>query len=119
LLIKDILNLKWAMVGIENLTGLSSGIDWSEVIMGVPGLGGLVAIGKAVGIVVIVYISFLIIRSIVQIKYSLRFKRLTQNVEDINRKMDILISQKSRKEKPSEKDVKKKGWFARLFSWKK
>ena len=55
-------------------------------------LGTLINLGKAVGIAVIVYIVFMIIRSITQIKYSLRFKKLAKNVEEINRKMDVLIN---------------------------
>ena len=51
-------------------------------------------LGKAIGIAALVYIIFLIIRTILQVRYSFRFKRLTQNVESINKKMDLLIGKK-------------------------
>ena len=57
----------------------------------IPGIEGLVTIGKTLGIVAIIYVVFLIISSIVQVLYSLRFKKLAQNVEEINKKMNVLI----------------------------
>jgi hypothetical protein len=80
------------MVDIFNVTEGVNGINWANVIMGIPGIGDLILIGKAVGIAVLIYITFLIIRSVTQILYSRRFKRLTENVEQINKKMDDLIS---------------------------
>ena len=79
-----------------NTTAALGNVDWGNMILGVPGIAGLVSIGKAVGIAVIVYIAFLIIRSIVQIKYSLRIKKISQNVEEINKKMDVLIGKKKK-----------------------
>jgi hypothetical protein len=67
---------------------------FKDVTTGIPGIGDLVVIGKAVGVVAIVYIVFLIIRSIVSINYSLRFKKLANNVDEINQKMDYLIGKK-------------------------
>jgi len=79
------------MVNISSVDVLK-GVDWPNLIAGVPGVRDLILIGKAVGIAVLVYIVFLIIRSITQILYSRRFGRMTKNVEEINSKMDILIS---------------------------
>lgn len=84
------------MVNFNSTTGALTNMDWTNVIANVPGVSNLISIGKAVGIAVIVYIVFLIIRSIVQINYSLRFKRLTANVEEINQKMDLLIGKKKK-----------------------
>jgi hypothetical protein len=78
------------MVDMNSTVGALTNINWVNVIAGVPGVADLIAIGKIVGIATLVYIVFLIIRSIVQINYALRFKRLTQNVEEINQKMDFL-----------------------------
>ena len=80
-----------------------SGLNWANLIGGIPGISGLVTIGKAVGIAVLVYIIFLIIRSITQILYSRRFGKLTKNVEEINHKMDILISKSGREEAKKKK----------------
>lgn len=82
-----------------NSSEIANGVDWLKVISGIPGISGLITIGKAVGIAVLVYIIFLIIRSITQILYSFRFKRLLKNVEDINKKMDLLISKTDKKGK--------------------
>jgi hypothetical protein len=87
----------------DNITGALGSIDWINVIGGVPGVSDLITIGKAVGIAFLIYIIFLIIRSITQILYSLRFKRLTRNVEEINQKMDVLISHLSGKESKATK----------------
>jgi hypothetical protein len=79
-------------MAVSNVTDAIDGINWANVIMGVPNIGDLIAIGKAVGIAVLVYITFLIIRSITQILYSRRFKKLSEDVDQINKKMDSLIS---------------------------
>ena len=71
-------------------TGLG-GFDLVGALYGMPGISQLITIGKAVGIAVLIYIIFLIIRSITQILYSIRFKKVAKNVEEINHKMDILI----------------------------
>ena len=63
------------------------------------GLSTLITIGKAIGIAILVYVIFLIIKAIVQIGYARRIKRIANNVEEINKKMDILISGKKIKEK--------------------
>ena len=55
------------------------------------GAATLVKLGQAVGVVVLVYLVFLIIRVITDILSSLRFKRMAKNIEAINNKMDLLI----------------------------
>lgn len=89
------------MVSIANITEVVGAVGK------IPGVSGLINIGKALGIAVIVYLIFLIIRSIVSINYSLRFKRLTQNVEEINQKMDTLIGKEKGEKGKSRKDRKK------------
>lgn len=94
------------MVALANVSNSLGSIDWINVIGGIPGISDLILIGKAVGIAVLVYIVFLIVRSITQILYSLRLKRVAKNVEEINKKMDLLISQISRKESKAIKNKK-------------
>jgi ABC-type anion transport system duplicated permease subunit len=79
-------------------TGLNV-LDLIELLYGLPGIGKLIEIGKAIGIAVLVYITFLIVKTITQILYSLRIKKLTKNVEEINKKMDLLIGSKIKKVK--------------------
>lgn len=81
---------------INNTTANLSTLD---VLSRIPGFQGLVKVGLAVGILILVYIIFLIIRSVTQISYSFRFKRMTKNVEEINKKMDILIEKNKGKKK--------------------
>jgi len=80
------------MVEINQIVNESvSNIDWSSVLSKIPGFSSLVKVGIGLGIVIIVYVVFLIIRSITQILHSRRFGKMTRNVEEINQKMDILL----------------------------
>lgn len=81
-----------------NSTSLGS-LDLVGAIYGMPGVSQLINIGKAVGIAVLVYLIFLIVRTITEILYSLRFKKLTKNVDEINKKMDLLIGKKIKDKK--------------------
>jgi len=54
---------------------------------------------KVLGVVVIIYLIFLIIRTIVQIRSGRRIRKMAKDIEEINRKVDILISGKKIKEK--------------------
>lgn len=60
-------------------------------------LSPIMPILQAVGIAFLVYLIFLIIKAIVGINSSLRLKRIAQNVEEINAKLDKLINKKEKK----------------------
>ena len=69
-------------------------------------LSPIFTIFKAIGIILLIYIIFLIIRAIFRWKTSFDISRISRNVEEINNKLDILIK---REEKPKiEKSKKKK-----------
>lgn len=90
------------MALIENITIAPTSGLVSEVmdkLVNLPGVGNLINILKAVGIVLFVYFIFLIIRTISQIKHNFNIKKIAQNVEEINHKMDILTSKKEKKNK--------------------
>lgn len=70
--------------------------DIAQSLSAVPGVSTLVKIGQIAGILVIVYLAFLLVRMVFQIKYAISMKKLNQNVEEINKKMDKLIG-KSKK----------------------
>ena len=59
-------------------------VDWISVI---PGLGGLIKIGQVAGVFVIIYVGFLIVRGVMQWKYTRRNKSIEQNVAEINHKL--------------------------------
>ncbi len=78
-------------------------VNSSEIVGGliddiVPALleraGPLIMIFKAVGIVLMVYIVYLIYRSIVRIKDRRRMKRIEKKVFDIDAKLSKLIGKK-------------------------
>ena len=78
---------------IENIT--SSGI--LGALANLPGVSTLVKILSGIGIIIIIYFIFLIIRMITQIRHNLNIKKLAQNVEEINKKMDVLIGKDKKK----------------------
>jgi hypothetical protein len=59
----------------------------------------LTKIGQALGIVAIAYIIFLIVRGIIQWKYSRRIKSMFKTVDGIDRKLDRLIKINTKKKK--------------------
>ena len=88
------------MVDINQVVNESvSNIDIGSVLSKLPGFSSLVKVGIGLGIVIIIYVVFLIIRSITQILYSRRFGKMTRNVEEINQKMDILLRNTSKANK--------------------
>ena len=81
----------------------------------------LVTIFQIVGIALLAYIIFLIIRAFFRWKTTAKVSQMARNVEEINKKMDILIekldgiSKKEIKEAVKEEKKEKKGFFRRLF----
>ncbi len=63
------------------------------------GLSFVLTLAKAVGIAVLVYIAFLIVKAVVQTRQALRIKSMQQTLEEINKKLDVLVSKKSDKDK--------------------
>lgn len=63
----------------------------------------LLNIAKAIGILFIIYIAFLIVRAIIQTRQALRIKSIAENVEAINRKLDSLVHHKSEFHKEKKK----------------
>jgi hypothetical protein len=88
---------------VTNVSTAFGGLDLLGALYGLPGISTLINIGKAVGIAVLIYIIFLIVRTVTQILYSLRFRKVAQNVEDINKKMDLLIFRLGGKESKATK----------------
>ena len=62
-----------------------------------PGLSFIVTLSKAIGIAILVYIGFLIIKTLVQTRQAFRIKSIAVNVEQINKKLDSLIKDKKSK----------------------
>ncbi len=63
----------------------------------------LITLLKIVGIAILAYILFLIISVLFRIKESFRMKKILKNVEEINRKLDLIVKKKSGTRKKIEK----------------
>jgi hypothetical protein len=94
------------MVELVNVTNTLKNVDWVNVIGGIPGVSDILVLGRAIGIALLIYVIFLIIRSVTQILYSLRFKKVAKNVEEINQKLDILVANVSSNKSKATKSKK-------------
>ena len=65
----------------------------------------LFTLAKAIGVVFLIYLVFLIIKSIINIRQALRTKSIEANVIEINKKLDVIIGKHHKKE--PEKEEKK------------
>ncbi len=77
-------------MALENLTSP----DFGGILSSLPGVSTIVKLSQVALIVVIVYIAFLIIRSVLQIRYAFSMKKLISTVEEINNKLDKLVKKK-------------------------
>lgn len=55
----------------------------------------LLSTAKAIGVLFIVYLAFLIVKAIIQTRQALRIKAIAANVESINQKLDTLVRHKN------------------------
>ncbi len=69
-------------------------LNASEIFRAVPGMDVLIMILQAAGVLFIIYLLFMIIRSITGINTSRRLRRIAENVEQINKKLDVLVKKK-------------------------
>ena len=60
-------------------------------------LSFLMKLLAALGIAFLVYLVFLIVGAVIKFKDSRRLKSITNNVQEINNKLDLLIRKKSRR----------------------
>jgi len=52
---------------------------------------------KVLGVVVIIYILFLIVRTFFQIRSARRIGKMAENIEEIKNKVDILLKERKKK----------------------
>lgn len=69
-------------------------------------LSPLITIFKVVGIVILIYIIFLIVRAWFRWKTAYNIGEISRNVEQINEKLDILVGKKAKPGKEKEKKKK-------------
>jgi len=68
-------------------------------------IGTLVTILKAIGIVVLIYLIYMITNGVLKWRTNKRIKKIHKIVEEIDRKLDIVFKKKHKKQ---EKEDKKK-----------
>jgi hypothetical protein len=78
----------------------------------------LITLFKIVGVVVLVYLIYVIIKGILNWKRNKRIDITYEKVLEIDRKLDELLKRTAKKEIASEKSEKKIGFFTRLFGKK-
>jgi len=78
-------------VGLINMSELSSEVTKQVV----SSISPLVTIFKVVGIAVLVYVIFLILKILFRWRTMSKIGKISRNVEQINEKLDILIKRKS------------------------
>jgi len=88
-------------MGIEEGINLSVAEIEKGIINNMPpevsaSLHTLINILEAIGIVVLIYIIFLIIRAFFAINTNRRIKKISENVEQINSKLDNLVKKKKK-----------------------
>ena len=57
----------------------------------------LITIFKAVGIVLIIYFGYLIIKAIIGLRHRNRVKNIEKKVEEIDKKLDLLLKKEKKK----------------------
>jgi len=75
------------------------------------GLEFIIKLGKIAGILIIIYVIFIIIKALLSLGKAHRIKKISNNVEEISKKLDILIRNlkpKKVKLEKIKKDKKKK-----------
>lgn len=93
--------------------GISEVLNVSDVASGLwksmrPSLTPIITILAAIGIALLVYIIFLIIRAIFKMRTMHKISRIAEDVHAINEKMDILIGKKHKEIKENKKIKEKK-----------
>jgi hypothetical protein len=63
---------------------------------------------KAIGILVIIYVSFLIITAIMNFIRNMRIKKIYKKVYEIDQKLDTLLDKERKREERIEKRIKEK-----------
>ncbi len=99
-----------------NITGTADTLN--QALM--DSISPLVTVFKFVGIALLVYIIFLILKALFRWKTMSKIAKMAKNVEQINEKMDVLIDridrlEKKEPKKEKKKDNDKKSVFKKLF----
>jgi len=71
----------------------------------VSSMSPLITIFKAVGIILLIYLIFMLIRALFRWRTSFRIGKIAKNVQQINNKLDILVK-RTKPVKPIQEKVK-------------
>ncbi len=66
--------------------------------------GTLFGLAKAIGILFIIYVAFLIVKAVIQTRQALRIKTIEQTLISINEKLEQLVGKKEHKKDKKSKE---------------
>jgi low affinity Fe/Cu permease len=98
-----------------NASEISAEILWPLVLKA---FSPLMTLAKVLGVVVLIYLIYVIIKGILDYNRNKKIDITYEKILEIDKKLDELLKRTAKKEKISEKQEKKKGFFARLFDKK-
>lgn len=82
------------MVDLSNIAG---SLNMTQLFSAIPGGDTIIQLGKAAIIIIIIYFIFLIIKGLFSLRRSYNIGSMAKNVEEINKKLDVLIGKKGKK----------------------
>lgn len=86
------------VIDVANLTG-NIASNFADKLISIPGMDLIIKSAQVLLVLIIIYLIFLIIKSFSAIKTNFRIKKICINVEQINQKLDHLVTNKTKKKK--------------------
>ena len=91
-------------MALENVTNTTGIID---ILSSLPGVSLLIKIFQIAGVIIIIYVAFLILKSILNIRRNIRLKKIMESLKRIERKVDKLSKPQTKNKKTNNKRAKK------------
>lgn len=89
------------MADVLNLTNLTSEVWKSFPVDIIGGFSFIISLAKIAGVLVLIYLAFLIIQAVIKIRQSLRLKQMQEDISEIKDSLAILAHKKSKRDKKS------------------
>lgn len=108
------------VLSLVNASGIGEGVAEDLLPPILDKISPLVTIFKAVGIALLVYIIFLILKAFFGWRTASKIRKIARSVEQINRKLDVLVEGKRHKENMEKVEKpKRKGFLRKLVGKRK
>ncbi len=95
--------ISWLLHPYETATAVLTGLPPSLV----GKVGGLISILQAIGIALLAYIIFLAIKGVLTFKRLKKISNIESKLEELDKKIDVLINRNSEKSDKKTKKIKK------------